>query len=167
MHRSTRLAGHACTILALAAGVLAAAREPATAGSLNTAEQELAETINDYRAGHEAARLCIDPRLMRAAERTSSAMARHDFFGHVDPWGRDPFDRMAAAGYPTDTWRGENLAAGQAAPRRTFQQFRRSPRHDALQRSRRFHAVGIARSSNATSTYGHYWAVEFGSRCGR
>jgi uncharacterized protein YkwD len=55
--------------------------------------------------------LAWDPRLIYAAQQHSQSMNQFDYFGHTDPSGADPGQRMLAAGYDWFSW-GESIAAG-------------------------------------------------------
>jgi hypothetical protein len=58
--------------------------------------------------------LAFDTRLEQAATLHSLDMNGRNFFGHVNPDGLDPGQRMSNAGYPWVTW-GESIAAGYAS----------------------------------------------------
>jgi hypothetical protein len=92
----------------------------------------------------------------------SQDMAEKDYFSHTDSLGRDPFQRMADFGYNYNAWKGENLAAGSDTPQMTFQLWRDSPGHNANMLNPNFVVVGLAKAYDASSTYGWYWAAEFG-----
>ncbi len=93
-------------------------------------------------------------------------MARRDFFGHLGPDGRDPWDRMRAEGYQ---WRGagENIAAGQRGVSSVMSSWRRSPAHYAILVNPAFTHVGFGYARDGSSTYTRYWVQEFGfgGRC--
>ena len=141
-------------------GVLAGS---AQAGVIDAAELAEVHQINDYRVAHGLKPLRIDRRLTRAATWMSTDMGASDRFSHTDSRGRSPFDRIARYRYPSDTWRGENLAAGNVEPSATFEQWRNSPAHNANMLNRRYRAIGISRVQNANATYGWYWTTTFGS----
>jgi hypothetical protein len=92
----------------------------------------------------------------------SSDMAEKDYFSHTDSLGRDPFQRMAAFGYNYNAWKGENLAAGSDTAQLTFQLWRDSPGHNANMLNANFVVVGLAKAYGSDSTYGWYWAADFG-----
>lgn len=120
--------------------------------------------INRYRVMHGLPRLKMDRKLTRAADWMAADMPAHNRFAHVDSLGRSPFDRLALFGYPSNTWRGENLAAGNVDPLRTFIQWRNSPPHRANMLNGHYRAIGISRVCVADSQYHCYWVTEFGSR---
>lgn len=127
---------------------------------------EIAEirTINAYRAARGLPTLRIDYDLTRTATWMAGDMIRNNRFSHTDSAGRDPFARLAAFGYPSNTWRGENLAAGNADARSTFIQWRNSPGHNVNMLRREYRAVGVARICSTSSRYGCYWVTTFGSQ---
>lgn len=162
----TRLRTSCLCVLAVA---MLAIPNTASAASVHvsSAEWRMVTRINRYRAARHLPRLRVDPRLTAAARLTSRNMARNNFFGHVDLWGRTPFQRIAMFHYPSNTFRGENLAAGSPGVEFTFQQWRRSPGHRANLERRQFRAVGISLAYNPRSAYRHYWTTTFGSRVTR
>ncbi len=142
-----------------------ATRVPRAVSAIDAAERAEVTLINRYRARHGLRALRVDGTLSRAAAWMALDMGRNSRFGHVDSLGRDPFARLRAFGYPsTDTWRGENLAAGNDAPGSTRQQWIDSPPHRANMLGRHFRAIGIARVLVSGSPYRWYWATTFGSR---
>jgi uncharacterized protein YkwD len=125
-------------------------------------EQALLELINAHRADNGLSPLNISPTLTDVAAWMSQDMAEKDYFSHTDSLGRDPFQRMADFGYNYNAWKGENLAAGSDTPQLTFQLWRDSPGHNANMLNPNFVVVGLAKAYDANSTYGWYWAAEFG-----
>jgi uncharacterized protein YkwD len=59
--------------------------------------------------------LAWDPRLEQAATLDAQDMNNRNFFGHVNPDGLDPGQRISNAGFPWFTW-GESIAAGSLYP---------------------------------------------------
>lgn len=152
-----------CLLLALASSMLPAS--PALAGvRVSASERQQLRLINDYRAEHGLSRLRLDRVLTRAADWMAVDMPRRGYFAHQDSRGRDPFARLEVFGYPDNTWRGENLAAGYADASSTFNQWVNSPAHRDNMLTSEYRAVGISRTCVAGSTYGCYWVTEFGSR---
>lgn len=84
------------------------------------------------------------PRLAVAAERHTEAMARLDFFDHVDPAGHTVAQRVRDTGY---AWRvvGETLASGQASIEEALRDWLASPSHCAALLDGRFTEFGLAR----------------------
>jgi uncharacterized protein YkwD len=67
---------------------------PAAAGASRS--QALLTEVNAARGQFGQAPLAADRALSRAARRHAGRMARDGFFSHVDPGGRDVFDRARA-----------------------------------------------------------------------
>jgi uncharacterized protein YkwD len=149
----------ACALIAPGTSALAA-----TPG-IDQAERTQVQLINRFRAARGLARLRIDGTLSRAANWQAVDLGRTARFSHVDSLGRDPFERLRAFGYPSrDTWRGENIAAGNQAPRPTWLQWLHSPPHRANWLNPHYRAIGVARVKVPGSPYQWYWATTFGSR---
>jgi uncharacterized protein YkwD len=125
-------------------------------------EEALLDLINGHRVDNGLSPLSISPTLTDAALWMSRDMAENDYFSHTDSLGRDPFQRMADFGYDYNTWKGENLAAGSDTPQMTFELWRESSGHNANMLSSNFVVVGLAKAYGPNSTYGWYWAAEFG-----
>ena len=89
-------------------------------------------------------------------------MADNDYFNHTDSLGRDSFDRMADFGYGYNAWKGENLAAGTQSATEAFELWRNSSGHNANMLRSEFTVIGIGRVYDPNSTYGWYWANDFG-----
>jgi uncharacterized protein YkwD len=134
--------------------------------------QAMLTLINNYRAQQGAPPLQLSPRLTQAAQWMANDMASNNFLSHNDSLGRDPFTRMATYGYPSDTPRGENIAAGDPDAQSTFNSWldacdpsssgvcTHAHRQNILNRS--FRAIGIGRASNPSSQYHYYWTTDFG-----
>lgn len=143
----------------------AATALPRSAVTIDRTELAEVRLINRFRAARGLPRLRVDRTLTRAAGWMSYDMGRSHRFSHTDSRGRDPFTRLRAFGYPSsNTWRGENLAAGHADARRTYGQWLNSPPHKANWLNPRYRAIGIARVRVPGSPYTWYWATTFGSR---
>lgn len=140
------------------------ARAHAAPSAIDRVERAEVAQINQFRRAHGLRPLVVDGTLGRAALWLARDLGRTGRFSHTDSHGRDPFVRLRAFGYPSATWRGENIAAGNAAARPTFLQWRNSPPHRANWLNPRFRAIGIARVHVPGSPYGWYWATSFGSR---
>lgn len=151
-----------CLLLTTMMAIFAAPQ--AHAARVSKVERAELVLINRYRVVHGLPRLKMDRKLTRAADWMAADMPAHNRFAHVDSLGRSPFDRLALFGYPSNTWRGENLAAGNVDPLRTFIQWRNSPPHRANMLNGHYRAIGISRVCVADSQYHCYWVTEFGSR---
>jgi len=135
-------------------------------------EQALLDLINAHRVDNGLSPLSISPTLTDAGQWMANDLATANQgcswdssaepTCHTDSLGRDPFQRMADFGYNYNAWKGENLAAGSDTPQLTFQLWRDSPGHNANMLNANFVTVGLAKAYGADSSYGWYWAAEFG-----
>jgi uncharacterized protein YkwD len=73
------------------------------------AEARMLELVNEERVQHGVRPLTIDPTLVEVARVHSFDMWEREYFGHVNPDGDDPFDRMRGGGASFRA-AGENLA---------------------------------------------------------
>ena len=135
---------------------------PAVATAQQTEEQKLLTLINSYRKSNGLTELQSSPMLTKAAAAHSQDMAQNNYFSHTSKSGQSPFDRMSAAGYNYNTYRGENIAAGNSSAERTFEQWKNSAPHNANMLSKNYKAIGIGLGYNNSSTYKYYWTTKFG-----
>lgn len=125
-------------------------------------EQQLLDLINKYRQENGVAPLVPSGTLSTSAEHHSKDMSDHDFFSHGTkessyyPADSGPADRMAREGYPTDAATAENIAWGQPTAEEVFDDWRRSPEHDAAMLDGQYTAAGVGH-------VGTYWTTDFGS----
>lgn len=130
--------------------------------TLDTEELAFLQLINDYRAQNGAGPLQASVTLTNASKWMSADIGAKNYFSHTDSLGRDPFARMAAFGYTYNTFKGENIAAGNATAQATFTQWKNSPDHNQNMLNPNFKAIGIGRVSTPGSTYNWYWTTKFG-----
>jgi uncharacterized protein YkwD len=135
---------------------------PKTAHALDNEEALFLQTINNYRAQNGLGPLAESPALDGVAEWMANDMATKNYFSHEDSLGRDPFARMDDLGYGYNTWRGENLVAGTETSDRSFYMWQTSPPHNDNMLGSHYTVIGIARAYDPSSTFGWYWATEFG-----
>jgi uncharacterized protein YkwD len=165
----------ACLLLALGtpahAGAAPAPRSQTPApSSIATADycaesEELAflTLINNYRKQHGLGALAMSQTVGAAAEHHSRSMATADYFSHtLIPEGISWSQNMTNHGYAYNTYRGENIAAGNSGASATFTQWKNSPSHDANMLSPHYRVIGIGRVYNSGSTYKWYWTTDFG-----
>ena len=100
-----------------------------------------------------------DPALRCSARKHSKDMVVRSFFGHTNPDGENPFDRMQLAGYSYWT-AGENIAAGQTTPAQVVQGWMNSPGHCKNIMNGSFTDLGVGYYPGGS--YGHYWTQNFG-----
>jgi uncharacterized protein YkwD len=97
-------------------------------GSSRGEVEELSERINRHRVAMGCRPLIPDKRLAVVARRHSEDMVRRRFFDHTNPDGRDPFDRMRAAGIRYRS-AAENIAQGRSRGRETYDDWIESAGH--------------------------------------
>lgn len=110
---------------------------------------------NDARVAAGCAPLRTDARITTAAQAHSTDMAEKGYFDHNSPDGRDPGDRMVAAGYPTPG--GENIARGQRDAAEVVQAWLDSPGHRRNIEDCSFTTIGVGLDER-----GNYWTQDFG-----
>ena len=156
-----------CFAMAAAISTITAIAPAAAQAGTTIDRVEVAEVrmINRFRAARGLPVLRIDGTLSTTAVWHARNLGARRMFSHTDYLGRDPFQRLRAFGYPSrNTWRGENIAAGNAGALATYRQWLNSPPHKANWLNGRYRAIGIARVRVAGSPYGYYWVTTFGSR---
>jgi uncharacterized protein YkwD len=131
--------------------------------SLDAEEQAFIGLINNYRAQNNAGPVTGSPTLNRASSWMAVDMATKNYLSHTDALGRDPFVRMDQCDVATGFAKAENVAAGYTTAAEVFEGWRISPGHNANMLNPGYKTIGIARSYNAGSTYGWYWASNFSS----
>ncbi len=157
----SRLPILAVLIISVTALAVAASPQPAAA---DAEEQAFLGLINQHRAANGLGPLSLNSQLNDVAVWMSRDMAGNNYFSHTDSLGRDPFQRMEDFGYTYNTWKGENLAAGVETAQAAFDLFKDSPGHNANMLNGSFTVIGIARAYGAGTTFGWYWATEFGGQ---
>ena len=118
--------------------------------------------LNYYRVLNGLPALTPSLILTEVAKWMSNDMASNNYFGHTDSLGRDPYRRMNDFGYTYNTWKGENLAAGYQTASAVLEGWKASVEHNKLLLKPEFTAVGLYRAYNSNSSFGWYWAQEFG-----
>ena len=91
--------------------------------------------VNQHREAIGCKPLIWDERLARLAREYSETMATKGFFGHIDPDGNSPFDRMHHAGIQFLA-AGENLAVGQTKGIQVYGDWASARRSPAFSRPR-------------------------------
>jgi hypothetical protein len=90
-------------------------------------------------------------------------MVDNAYFSHTLSDGSTWAQNIAAHGYPSQSARAENIAAGRQSAADTFTQWKNSAGHNKNMLDERFNAIGIGRVSDADTEYRHYWTTTFGS----
>ncbi|WP_306340029.1 sigma-70 family RNA polymerase sigma factor [Streptomyces sp. AS13] len=133
--------------------------KPAPPAPSGMAEQVTA-LVNAERAKEGCGPVSVNGLLNTAAQRHSADMAANDYFDHTSQDGREPDDRITAAGYQWTTY-GENIAKGQRTPAEVMQAWMDSPGHRANILNCSFKEIGMGKQESGD---GPVWTQVFGSR---
>jgi uncharacterized protein YkwD len=125
-------------------------------------ERAFLTLINDYRRQNGFPALTLVRALGGAAEHHSVDMATYNYFSHTLKNGTTWSQNLKDHGYSYNTYRGENIAAGNSSALSTFNQWKNSSAHRANMLNKNFKAIGIGRAYKSTSTYKWYWTTTFG-----
>ena len=130
--------------------------------SIDAEEARFLTLLNDYRAANGRAALTPHDDLNRTATWMATDLAGNATFGHRDTLGRGAFQRSIECGYSAGA--SENLTAGRAVDTadEAFAAWKKSTGHNNNMLSSLWVDVGIARVYTPGSTWGWYWATEFG-----
>jgi uncharacterized protein YkwD len=125
--------------------------------------EELAvlKLINDYRKSQGLSTLVLTQTLGAASEHHSKSMADYNYFSHMlipeeIKWSQN----MINHGYDYNTWRGENIAAGQRSSLEVFNAWKGSELHNLNMLSPNFNAIGVGLVNNSAGY--PYWTTNFG-----
>jgi uncharacterized protein YkwD len=121
-----------------------------TASNLNTTS--LLSYTNTERQDNYESRLTLSNNLDSAAQAKAEDMAKNNYWSHISPSGKTPWDFMNAAGY-SFRLAGENLAYGFSSAQATISGWMNSPEHRAniLGNGYRNVGFGVASSSDYQS----------------
>ena len=137
-------------------------------------EEEVLLLVNEVRSqpadcGDEgffpaAGPLVMDPVLRCSARLHSLDMFERHFFNHVNPDGKDPFERMGAAGF-RGGGAAENIAVGQISPEQVMQSWMASDSHcsNVMRRSYTLLGVGYHPGTGKRGLSSNYWTQNFGA----
>ncbi len=131
--------------------------------SLDSEEQAFLGLINGYRGQNGLPALTTSTNLNRAAAWLVVDLGTNNYFSHTDSLGRSPSQRVMDCGYPQGA--GENIAVGTVAStaQQAFDMWKNSAGHNANMLNGTYKQIGIGRAYTGGSTYGWYWATDFGT----
>jgi hypothetical protein len=114
--------------------------------------------VNHERTAAGLGTLAVQPQLTTAAQLFSIDMGTRGFFSHDSPDGKDPGDRITAAGFNWGAY-GENIAYGQRTPREVMTAWLASEGHCENLMTPGFTVVGYG-----VAIFGDrvYWTQDFG-----
>lgn len=146
-----------------AADPLAAARTVVSRSSISASpdapvQQQVLALVNRNRRNHGCDSLTVDRRLIEAANRHASDMARRGYFDHEDSRGDRAGHRVADAGYRWKRY-GENIARGQDTPYEVVNDWMNSPEHRENILDCRLAEMGVGLAFDRDDT--PYWVQDF------
>jgi uncharacterized protein YkwD len=158
MRRILTVAGLLTALLPLtAASTASAAMTPKDFRS------EVVSLTNAERAKVGCPALSRNGALDNAAQGHAADMANQNYFSHNSLDGRTPWDRIAQAGYPSNSGRAENIAAGQNSPASVVSTWMNSAGHRANILNCSYRSIGVGYGYKVNATYDHYWVQDFGT----
>ncbi|MFC8827269.1 CAP domain-containing protein [Streptomyces sp. NPDC057137] len=134
--------------------------EPQPGGGGGGFAEQVTTLVNSERSKAGCEPVSANAQLATAALRHSQDMAAKDYFDHNSPDGKDPGDRITAAGYRWTTY-GENIARGQQTPAEVMEGWMNSPGHRANILNCAFKEIGVGVHD---ASGGPWWTQAFGAR---
>ncbi|WP_381792217.1 CAP domain-containing protein [Streptomyces niveus] len=131
--------------------------KPGSGGGL---ADQVTTLVNSERSKAGCGPVSTSTQLDTAALRHSQDMAAKGYFDHNSPDGKDPGDRITAAGYQWTTY-GENIARGQQTAAQVMEGWMKSPGHRANILNCAFKEIGVGVHDG---TGGPWWTQAFGAR---
>ncbi|WP_329037272.1 CAP domain-containing protein [Streptomyces sp. NBC_01725] len=135
------------------------ADDPKPGGGGGLADQ-VTTLVNSERSKAGCGPVNANSQLDTAALRHSEDMAAKGYFDHNSPDGKDPGDRITAAGYDWSTY-GENIARGQQTAAQVMEGWMKSPGHRANILNCAFKEIGVGVHEGSG---GPWWTQAFGAR---
>ncbi len=134
-------------------------------GDCRSPEQTATQYINVVRAVFGESQLDTSPALTEAAAWMAQDLAlRTSRFSHVDSWGRGPYRRAVAFGYPADQGLAENIVIGIEAPEHAVAGWFASGNHRRNLLTSAWNSIGIARYHSESNPWEWFWVVVFGTQ---
>jgi uncharacterized protein YkwD len=121
-------------------------------------QQQVLTLVNENRRRGGCDDLSLDRRLIAAANRHASDMARRGYFAHRSPGGEGAGERVEDAGYRWSRY-GENIARGQDSPYDVVDGWMHSPEHRENIMDCDLHQMGIGLAFAGDKT--PYWVQDF------
>ncbi|MEV0779322.1 CAP domain-containing protein [Streptomyces sp. NPDC050428] len=134
--------------------------DPKPGGGGGDFAAQVTTLVNSERSKAGCNPVSANAQLRTAALRHSRDMAAKGYFDHKSPDGRDPGDRITAAGYRWTTY-GENIARGQRTPAEVMKGWMNSPGHRANILNCAFKEIGVGVHD---ASGGPWWTQAFGAR---
>src|SRR5688572_8418245 len=128
-----------------------------------SAQADLVDLINVYRASNGLQAVSSNGALAAAATWMAGDMAAKNYIAHVSSDGRSPTQRMSAFGYPaTSMYTGEDVGAGYGTAGAVLAGWKASTAHNAVLLNQNYNAIGVGLVYNPGSAYKWYWVADFG-----
>jgi uncharacterized protein YkwD len=124
----------------------------------------LVRLTNARRANQGLPPLKAASELMDSAQYHSDWMASHNCFAHSCPGEPTWVQRIVNTGYVNYVLLGENIAGGYPTANEVVQAWMRSSGHKANMLNPDFREAGGGYAYSASSTYHHYWTMDYGAR---
>lgn len=134
---------------------------PVTAPGNPAYEDQVVTLVNAERAEAGCEPVVSDESLRTSARNHSADMAVNGYFAHTSQDGRQPGDRMEAAGYQWASY-GENIAYGAVTPEDVMAMWMASAGHRSNIENCAFEDLGVGLAYSTDSV--PYWTQNFGSR---
>jgi len=137
-------------------------------------EEEVLALVNENRSraadcGVDGKFAAAPPLVMDAVLRCSARlhsldMFERNFFDHTNPDGKDPFERMDAAGFKGGG-AGENIAVGQVSPEQVMRSWMDSDGHcsNVMRANYTMLGVGYHPGAGGRGLGSNYWTQNFGA----
>lgn len=124
-------------------------------------QYNLLSAVNAQRRANNLSPLCMNSKLLVAAQMHSVDQASHDTMSHVGSNGSTMKSRILAQGFTSYQRIGENVAAGQSTVTRVMTAWMNSPGHRAnILGDYTYFGCGYAYTSQGM--YHYYWTQDFG-----
>ena len=138
---------------------------PPTGGGSSTFETEVVRLTNAERAKNGCGALSIDSALTTSAGKHASDMVARHYFDHTNPDGKDPFERMADAGFRGSAM-AENIAMGYDSPQAAVTGWMNSAGHRTNILNCGYNRIGVGYDSGQIlDGYSKgSWVQNFGTR---
>jgi len=125
-------------------------------------EQSIAGKLNEQRVLAGLSKLTLAPELTQSSRKHSRDMADNDFTSHTGSDGSNPGQRISEAGYDAWAW-GEIIGWGFGGNTSWMVDWwMNSPVHKSLILSSTYFDFGVGYTRDTSSSWGHYWTVNFG-----
>lgn len=125
-------------------------------------QYNLLTAVNVQRRAYGLSALCMNSKLLVAAQLHSADQASHDTMSHTGSDGSTLKTRILAQGFTSYSRIGENVAAGQSTVTRVMTSWMNSPGHRANILGD-YTYFGCGYSYTSQGMYHHYWTQDFGS----